>query len=142
MENDRVASELRKIIEELDIKVDELTKESERVTGLLADDPRYGRKGLLTEVENIRQEQIRLKRLLDGYEDREQRREDEVKRTATTLAETVKARADELKEDALAREKKRDRFFVWVFGLLGTIIAGLVVTGVGVYLNVILGAGP
>jgi len=132
-------TELRRIVDELDIKVDVLTKESERVTSLLADDPRYGRKGLLTEVEYIRQEQIRLKRLLDGYEDREQRREDEVKRTTKTLAETVKARADELKEDALAREKKRDRFFAWIFGLLAAIIAGLIITGVGVYLNVLVG---
>lgn len=142
MDSNQVISELRLVVQELDVKVDELTKESERVTSLLADDPRYGRKGLLTAVENIRQEQDRLKRLLDGYEDREQRREDEVKKTAQTLADTVKARADELKEDALAREKKRDRFFVWVFGLLGTIIAGLVVTGVGVYLNVIFGGTP
>ncbi len=139
MDNDRAVTELRRIVDELDAKVDELTKETERVTGLLADDPRYGRKGLLTEVEYIRQEQIRLKRLLDGYEDREQRREDEVKKTAQTLAETVRERAAEIRDEATAREKKRDRFFVWVFGLLGTIIAGLVVTGVGVYLNVLVG---
>lgn len=139
MENDKAIGELRRIVDELDKRADALEQEISRVTGLLADDTRYGRKGLLTEVENLRNEQQNLRRLVEGFEDREERREREAKATADKLAATVRERAAEVRADADAREKKRDRFFVWVFGLLGTIIAGLVVTGVGVYLNVVLG---
>lgn len=141
MDNDRATAEIHRIINELDKKVDVLMQESERVTALLADDPRYGRRGLLTKFEDIKEEQARLRRLLEGYEAREQQRERQAKETAEKLAQTVQDRADEVRHDGLVREQKRDRFFVWIFGLLGTIIAGLIVTGVGVYLTVVLGGG-
>lgn len=142
MENNKAVEELRRIVNDLDKRADALEQEITRVTSLLADDPRYGRKGLLTEVENLRKDQENLRRLVDGFEDREEIRDRQTKETADRLAATVRERAEDLRADAVAREKKRDRFFVWVFGLLGTIIAGLIVTGVGVYLNVVLGGAP
>lgn len=96
--------ELKNTIRQLEGEIRTLERRVERFDEALSDDPRYGRTGLFSQINTLRQEHERLKDIVEGFERLE------------------KGRREELAEEL----GKRGRAINIMFGFISTVLSGFV----------------